>query len=1532
MAKTTSGWTRTTKDGVVWTFNSSGYLTSIQNRNGLATTFLRDPNNRLLSWTDYAGRTTTVSYNGNGYATSIADWGGRSVLMSYTSQGYLSSISYPATTYYLSSTQSIVTRRRTLSFSYVTGTGTSSDGNLISISDDNGNVALSNTYDGFDRALSTTSRGRQWSYQYISPSVVRVVDPDGVTIDYALNGAGMISTKTIWTQSGLGGPALRPGEPQNYVWTYERNDICGCALITKVTNPDLSCVSYQYDAWGNLTSLTSSNSASSDSSTQVWTYAGFAQYCRCLTYVSARGNAPGATVNDYKTIWTYDTSGNLTSVRYPKVFISGSAAFPTATITRNAAGLPVTHVDIGGTVTAYQYAPNTYDLTSVVLDSGGVGSTTTATYDQYGRVVTMTMPTGETWSYTYNAMDQLIQVDGPQPLAPVVTRLYDEQNNVYRVEIENKNSTGVLDPSNPLLSAYQIYNANNQLVQIKEEVDSSTTAVIQAQYTAAGRLSRVIDATGRTTDFTYDERGFRHTVTLGAGTSSASTTSFDYDVNGRLCKRIDPRGFSTTWTFNHASRPVSIVYPDGQYEQATWDEDYNQTKFSTYSPSGVLIEQTKYAFDGIGLIQSVTRDLIDPQGSVSQSYVASTEYGARLQVTKKTSPAGMVELYARDALGRIFLRTSPSSTISTQYDLSGRPTSVTRSEVNGVTGSNDAVIDEFLYDALGRITSVTKRDAASSILQTMTFEWDGLDRLVKESDFSGNTVSRTFDGNDCMLQEVMDLRSGGTGTGAIIGSITMQFTYDNAGRILTATDGRGNTTTYAYDPLGRPAGATFGAGASSFVYDASGNLLSNTDRLGNVVSSTYDNRDRIIGRTIALAAGTIGTTNETFSYDSRGRLATAVDNDSTVSWVRDSLGRLVSETQNGRTLLYSRDADGRMTALTYSDGTVESVAYDSSSRPSSTSIGANSLVTYKYSGTRVLSATRPSSVVTTIGYDALKRLTSVEHVKSSAMMKKFTYARFANNKIAYEKRHHAGGAGDNYSYDSVYRLIQAKIGVADPALEYATPGSQTTVSIHNMSYDAAANRIANVVTGVGAGTTSYTSDSTNFYTFVGGAAYQRNAEGALVDDGSRLYAYDYANRLVEVRNKQTNNVIATYEYDALGRRLKKSAGDNKKTFVWMDMLLAEEHDADGMFSRRHYNHIDGEVVAAWHRDLLDLDADQSTSDMVWVYPMYDGAFDCIGLLGPTGALVESYVFSYDGRPTITNAAGSTLSVSGMAWQTGYGNLYRDDETELKYALMRYYSPSLGRFTVEDPAGRWHDPVNTGNGYAYVGNSFRNAVDPTGLKTANNCCGKFAVVVQNDPIRFNMPHPILQEIEDKIGLVGAFGNAVAKSKVLGIGRVMNALNAKQRSSNRRMGIRHFKWSGKNSDENQKKAADYEQWMRVHARCLDIIVVWGHGGGGRVEAFGKLYTAQDLLGRFIGRRLRGKNPRKLSLAVLGACFSNAAGFEPYAANVHGHDGSTANPAASNIGLAGDAADDIAGEGGSRRVYVPPGGHAHNGVGSR
>jgi len=182
----------------------------------------------------------------------------------------------------------------------------------------------------------------------------------------------------------------------------------------------------------------------------------------------------------------------------------------------------------------------------------------------------------------------------------------------------------------------------------------------------------------------------------------------------------------------------------------------------------------------------------------------------------------------------------------------------------------------------------------------------------------------------------------------------------------------------------------------------------------------------------------------------------------------------------------------------------------------------------------------------------------------------------------------------------------------------------------------------------------------------------------------------------------------------MGAGQSTSAGTT--SFYWIGFEPAMEYDASGLVSRQHRGAGFKEVVSAYQRDIADLDQDGSTTDYLPLTPLYDGAYDCVGVLDHTGAVAESYVHAYDGLVTITNAAGGTISTSALGWQQGFGRMYRDAESGLLYAVHRYCSAATGRFLTIDPLGAWFDIDNTGNGFAALANNYRNRWDPLGLES------------------------------------------------------------------------------------------------------------------------------------------------------------------------------------------------------------------------
>lgn len=72
-----------------------------------------------------------------------------------------------------------------------------------------------------------------------------------------------------------------------------------------------------------------------------------------------------------------------------------------------------------------------------------------------------------------------------------------------------------------------------------------------------------------------------------------------------------------------------------------------------------------------------------------------------------------------------------------------------------------------------------------------------------------------------------------------------------------------------------------------------------------------------------------------------------------------------------------------------------------------------------------------------------------------------------------------------------------------------------------------------------------------------------------VDDDGRHYYYDEYNRLVEVRDANDTTVLATYMYDALGRRTQATIGTITTRYCYSGSQLIEERNGSDARLRCH---------------------------------------------------------------------------------------------------------------------------------------------------------------------------------------------------------------------------------------------------------------------------------------------------------------------------------------------------------------------------
>ena len=162
---------------------------------------------------------------------------------------------------------------------------------------------------------------------------------------------------------------------------------------------------------------------------------------------------------------------------------------------------------------------------------------------------------------------------------------------------------------------------------------------------------------------------------------------------------------------------------------------------------------------------------------------------------------------------------------------------------------------------------------------------------------------------------------------------------------------------------------------------------------------------------------------------------------------------------------------------------------------------------------------------------------------------------------------------------------------------------------------------------------------------------------------------------------------ATFEYDALGRRISKTINGVTTGFLYDGNDIVAE--------------LGGGAVSATYVRSLNIDEPfvrQSATGNEYFHPNALGSV--LVLTNDAGAVTTSYSYEAFGKTTITGTTSNPFQYTGR----------ENDGTGLYYYRTRYYHPTLARFTREDPIGLFGQDVNF---YAYVYNNPTNFVDPTG---------------------------------------------------------------------------------------------------------------------------------------------------------------------------------------------------------------------------
>jgi len=773
------------------------------------------------------------------------------------------------------------------------------DGKLVSIATRAGRVTRL-SYGGDGRLATVVDPfGRTLAFSYTPAGQVdHVTAPDGGIYSYAYDPSNNLISATY-----------PDGSTRRYLY---QNAAFPHALTGIVDENGVQFASYAYDSQGRAVSTEHAGGVGriavayyGDGSSTITDALGRSRIYRFQTQygmlkpIAVDGPCTDCDAKSYG----YDAAGFLAS----KMDRNGNLT----AFARDPRGLETSRIEAVGTAHARTIGTTWHPKFHLPAAINEPGRTTTFTYDGSGDLLKEKITAGgqtRARSYTYNAIGQVLTIDGPRTDIADVSRLtYDGQGNL----------ASVADPVGRL-TRFTSYDAN-------------------------GRLLSMTDANGLVTTFAYDPRG-----RMARRVSGDEITSYTYDKAGSLITVVHPDGSAETYAYDAARRLNGITAALGDGIALTLDAMSNPTREQHFDPLHVLRwdqqrtydtadrpssdvgssgQTTAYAHDANGNLTGVTDPLgrattyeFDPLDRLVRSVDANGgeaefAFDALDQLTGVTDPRGLVTRIGYDTLGNPTSTASPDAGVVTRtFDSAGNVK--TSTDARGIKTTNT-------YDALNRLT----RSATSDGTVT-TYRYDeGANGVghVTSMIYTGGTTSWSYDVHGRVTEK---RQTGGTAT------LVIAYGYDVAGRLATTTYPSGRTLTYIYDGAGRVSGINVGGAllVTNVTYEPFGPVSGWTAGNGAVYHRSHDADGAVSSIGWTTANGTSRSISfgddaakqitaladsalpaATFGYDNLGQLDQFLRGTENQTLAYDDAGNRLSKTVDSATTTYVIDgASNRM--------------------------------------------------------------------------------------------------------------------------------------------------------------------------------------------------------------------------------------------------------------------------------------------------------------------------------------------------------------------------------------------------------------------------------------------------------------------------------------------------------------------------------------------------------------------------------------------------------------------------------------------
>jgi len=1009
---------------------------------------------------------------------------------------------------------------------------------------------------------------------------------------------------------------------------------------------------------------------------------------RDLDIATRQGYDPGAGQPGAVTVRAFDGNQNLIDVVGPAV--RGTSAQRLTVVINDAffGSSALTHV--GDWVVQNTF--DGFDRNTMAVDAAG--GVVQATFDPNARSVagqTYGSPGGPTPTDRTGSGNVLLASNEAS---------YDEAGRAYEKQQDVFLSTGLSGstPIHTVPSGRTITHTGGGLAA-NSTTNSNTAAVTLTAGGTSYVLSRIVfDRAGRTIATATDNGAIATTAFDGANRAIVQNDALGnsvqntFDANGNLIGTNRSEVCTISGSIAPETFGSYMMYDVMNQRVVLANQGADGTLSSSLSDTSTLFKLT--GFDSRG---SAT-NFIDPKQNTSLAVFDGASRDIQVQQHLRTNGDGTQPI---------------TETVTTQKFFDGNSNFIRLIDDNGGTTN-------WLFDTLDRNTSMIFHDGS-----TRTSVFDLANDVIGYTDENGSVFANTWDVLGRKIAVAIAPAAGVSGSatpsGTPAGTLAQTFEFDGLSR-----------PTFCRDSVGTFGGSGLANADDGFSYDSINRKVEE--------QQTYISDTRYITNSAYISYPATG-----FTFPSARQIDVGFD-----ALYRKNA---INETSGGASIAAWQFFGYRTATVTLGNGIVTSFMNNAQTRSA-------------------IQSGQPTPAwgdITTdqLGYDGAGRLIGKRHFTGSSVLVCFTAAYDLSGNKQFERPLHAESrAALCDSYDSMNRLLEYQRGVLNSgggslSSSIGLPGTNQEQA-YNL--DALGNWSSTRITPEGgtAAVQSRTNNKLNQVTAYGVSPVStpvyydqgnnsgtppQNGNGNIINDGTRINAFDALNRLITVNRASDDAPVSACVYDAAGRRIVKNVlgaisgavPTGVSRYLYDGQQIVEE--LAGTTGSTTIQYLWGQYVD----ELIQLKALTTIGPQPLAagnyYLLSDLLYSSAALTNSTGGIVEAFD---------TDAYGDTLLFSGPGMSGWFNNddvqaawsacryvftgREYDAETELYFYRARYYGPGLGRFLSRDPL-LYSFELGI---YEYVGSRPTLTGDPAGLGPCS--CTGVKISFDHDPVQWEVLKP------------------------------------------------------------------------------------------------------------------------------------------------------------------------------------------------